>query len=200
MRYATIMVAFTIIASVLLGCGVTVIDPPPEPPPTLSNPAGTIELIEEAFSNADIGELDKGFTAGFTFHFDEDDVGKQVGEYTIPESWTSDDFFYALDSMFSDAYAVNAEFSTSNVGNPGLDDTVFVADKVLINFIVMVDPVTGYWAKGAVTFEFTAEYNEKNEKEWLVTAWRDFTASAGSGGRNVEEVSFGEILAMFYKP
>ena len=64
----------------------------------------------------------------------------------------------------------------------------------------MVEPYYGYLAKGFVTFEFGVEYNEKDEKEWLVAAWRDFTSPAGSGGRNVTEASFGEILALFYKP
>jgi hypothetical protein len=201
MKRINVIVGCVVTVSMFLGCGISVIDPyPPDTPPSLTSPAGTIELIEESFSNADIDELGKCFAADFTFHFDEDDVGKQVGEYIIPESWTSDDFFNAVDSMFGDAYAIDASFSTSNVGTPGADDTVFTADKVLMQFIVMVDPVTGYVAQGAVTFELMAEYNEKNEKEWLVTAWRDFTSTTEPGGSDISEESFGEILARYHKP
>ena len=199
MLLGLVVVASAVIVSVLLGCGVTVPDPDPEPPPTLTNPAGTIELIEESFSDCDIDGLGKCFAAAFTFHFDKDDVGKQVGEYTIPESWTLTDFLSAVGSMFDDAYEVDTSLYTSNVGDPGPDDTVFTADKVPIHFIVMVDPVSGYFANGAVTFEFAVEYNEKGEKEWLVTTWRDFTARTESGGRNVEEASLGEILARYHK-
>jgi len=165
-----------------------------------STPAGTIELIEDYITERDIEELDKCLIADFKFYFDDDDVGKQVGEYTIPESWTSADFLSAVSRAFDNAYSIDISITSANVGEPGSDDTTYTAENVQIRFLVLVDTVNGYLAQGFVTFEFAVEYNEKNEKEWVVTTWRDFTSPAESGGRSVTEASFGEILAMFYKP
>ena len=164
-----------------------------------STPAGTVELIEDSLTERDIDELGKCLTADFAFHFDEDDIGKQVGEYTIPESWTLDDFLNPVSRMFDNAHSIDISINSSNIGDPDPDDTSYTADNVQIQFLVMVDSVNGYLAKGFVTFGFRAVYKEKNEKEWLVAAWRDFTSPTGSGGRNVEEASFGEILVRFYK-
>ena len=169
--------------------------------PVLGNtPAGVLELTEEAFNSRDIDGLAGCLASNFTFYFDEDDVGDGPGDYIIPESWTSGDFLNPVSRIFDNAFSIDISIVTKTIGDPDPDDTSYTADNVQMQFLVMVEPYYGYLAQGFVTFEFGAVYNEKNEKEWLVTAWRDFTAPAGSGGRNVEEASFGEILVGFRKP
>lgn len=195
MRRINVVAACVVTLYVLVGCEGRI-----EPPPPENTPAEVLELIEYSFLARDVTGLERFLTADFVFYFDEDDVGKQVGEYIIPESWTLTDFLSAVSRVFDNAYSVDMSIASANVGEPGTDDTTYTADNVQINFLVMVDAVNGYLAQGFVTFEFAAVYNEKNEKEWLVAAWRDFTAPAGSGGRNITEASFGEILALFYKP
>ena len=173
------------------------------PPPGLpysNTPAEVLEQIEDSFLVRDVTDLEGLLTADFTFHFDDDDVGKQVGEYTVPESWTSGDFLNPVSRIFNNAHSVEISIVTANIGEPDSDDTAYTADNVQIRFLVMVEPYYGYFAQGFVTFEFGVEYNEKDEKEWLVTGWRDDTSPAGTGGRNVTEASFGEILVGFRKP
>jgi hypothetical protein len=169
--------------------------------PTLGRtPAQVLEALERAFQERDAELLDGLIDTEFTFHFDPKDVGKQVGEYTIPESWTLTDFLSAVSRVFDNAYSIDISINSVNVGEPGPDDSTYTADNVQIRFLVMVDTVNGYLAQGFATFEFSVEYNEKNEKEWAVTAWRDFTSTTESGGRSVTEASFGEILAIFHRP
>jgi hypothetical protein len=181
-------------------CSFTACDDGGTTPVFANTPAEVLELIEDVFTCRDIDGLASCLADDFTFYFDDDDVGKQVGEYTVPESWPLADFLNAVSKVFSNAHSLDISIETSNVGDPGPDDTTYTAYNVQIQFLVMVEPYYGYSAQGFVTFEFGAVYNEKNEKEWLVTAWRDFTAPAGSGGRNITPASFGEILVRFRKP
>jgi hypothetical protein len=197
MRYVDVTAAFTVIASVLLGCGNGTIEPPP--PPHL-DPAAIIESIEVFFGTRDIDDLEECFADDFTFYFDQDDIGNQVGDYTIPESWTPDDFLNAVNNIFSNGYSIDMSIASANVGEPDADDAYYTADNVQMRFLVMVDPENGYLAQGFATFEFRKEVNEKNEQEWLVTAWRDFTAPDSTGDKSIVPASFGEILVRYHKP
>jgi hypothetical protein len=171
------------------------------PPPLPGNtPAEVLELIEDYFSGRDVIDLERLLTADFVFYFDDSDVGTLVGDYIIPESWTLTDFLSAVSRVFDNAYSIDISITSANVGEPGSDDTTYTAENIQIQFLVFVDTVNGYLAQGFVTFEFEAVYNEKNEKEWRVAAWRDFTSPTESGGRSVTEASFGEILAIFHRP
>lgn len=198
MRTLNVVIAYAVTLSILIGCDGR-IEPPPIEGPSLTTPAGTIELIEVAFNRRDVDELKECLTGDFTFHFDPEVIGNPVGDYTIPESWNRADFFYAVSRMFNTAFSVDISIVSANVGEPDPDDAYYTADNVQIRFLVMVDIIGGYLAQGFVTFEFRKEVNEKNEQEWLVTAWRDFTAPDSTGDRNIVPASFGEILVRFRK-
>jgi hypothetical protein len=202
MRKIPIVILAAAVLLAFAACEDGIIEPPPidEPPPSLSNPAGTIELIELAFNHRNINELESCLTGDFTFHFDPEVIGNPVGDYTIPESWASDDFLNAVINIFSNAYSIDMSIASANVGEPDPNDAYYTADGVQMRFLVMVDAENGYLAQGFATFEFRGEYNEKNEKEWLVTAWKDFTTVVDSGDRYIDEASFGEILVWFRKP
>jgi hypothetical protein len=173
------------------------------PPPGLpysNTPAEVLEQVEDSFLARGITDLEGLLTADFVFYFDDSDVGMPVGDYTIPESWTSADSLNAVRKVFSGAHSIDISIETSNVGDPGPDDTTYTAENVQMQFLVMVDVIVGYSAQGFATFDLEAAHNEKNEKEWRVTAWRDFTSSVESGDRFITPASFGEILARYYKP
>ncbi len=199
MRPINVVIPYVVTLSVLVGCdeGIIIIEPPVT---GRISPAYTVEMIEDSFNARDVNDLEYCLSTDFTFYFDDDDVGKQVGEYTVPESWTLDDFLNPVSRIFDNAFSIDISIVTKTIGDPDPDDTSYTADNVQMQFLVMVEPYYGYWAQGFITFEFGAVYNEKNEKEWLVTGWRDDTSPAGTGGRNVTEASFGEILVGFRKP
>jgi hypothetical protein len=197
MRSVVVVVLAVGVLLALTACDETVIDGY-ECPPT--SPAGIIESIEVSFNTRDINDLEECLAGDFTFYFDADEVGEQVGDYTVPESWTRADFLTAVVDIFDCAYSLDISIATSDIGGPPEGDSTFTAAEVPVEMLVMVEPVNGFIARGTFTFEFRIEYNEKNKKEWFVTAWQDFTSPGESGGRNVEEASFGEILVRFLKP
>jgi len=198
MRPINVVVACIATLSVLVGCDDVTIPPPGLP--YSNTPAEVLEQVEDSFLARGITDLEGLLTADFVFYFNDSDVGMPVGDYTIPESWTSADFLNAVSKVFSGAHSIDISIETSNVGDPGPDDTTYTAENVQMQFLVMVDVIVGYSAQGFATFDLEAAHNEKNEKEWRVTAWRDFTSSVESGDRFITPASFGEILARYHQP
>jgi hypothetical protein len=168
--------------------------------PTSGNtPARLLELIEKYFNGRGINELEGSLSDEFTFYFNPEELGKQVGGYTVPESWTRADFLTAVVNVFDCAYLIEVSFDTSSVGEPGEGDSAYTAEGVPVDMVVMVDTVNAFKTIGTFNFEFRAEYNENNEKEWVVTAWKDFTLPGYSGGRGAEGISFGALLIWFFQ-
>jgi hypothetical protein len=195
MRPINAVVACIALLSVLVGCDEGTIEPPPPPYEIIR----IIECIEDSFMARDIDDLKHRIHSDFAFYFDPEDVGEEVGDYIIPESWVRDDFISAVGNMFDMAYSIDISIDTSVIDDPLTDDNAYNATYVPIDLLVLVDQVNGYMAQGTCTFELRSEYNQNSEKRWYVTAWRDYTSPEVSGGRGITPFSFGEILVRFHK-
>ena len=159
-------------------------------------PAGVLGLIENSFNERVINDLEYCLGAEFTFYFDEDDVGKDSGGYTIPESWGRDKFLEVAQKMFDEAYSIQMEINTSNVGTPDDDDVIYSAGDVEVRLLVFVDATNGFLADGVCDFEFVDKGSGAPDN-WVIRNWQDRTWPPGSGGRNVTPASVGFILALF---
>jgi len=165
--------------------------------PTLGNtPAQVLRSLIYAFNSRNIGTLGNALVSDFTFYFDEDDVGKQIGDYVIPESWGKDEFTVVAGYMFEQAHTIEMEIDTSNVGAPGDDDNIYFARDIEVRLLVMVDAVNGYLADGVCDFEFV-DVESGEPDNWVISNWQDRTWPTVSGGRNVTPASVGFILAVF---
>jgi hypothetical protein len=142
------------------------------------SPAGVVELIEDAYSDRDDELYKKCLSPNFTFYFDSNDVGQDVGGYIIPTSWGYDDEVEAVENMFDQAHSIDIDLTSSNIGEPESDETVYNAPSVHIRLLVMVDAGNGFLADGFVEFEFESYQNEKGQKVWRVKDWKDYTAPA----------------------
>lgn len=191
MRTVTILALAVAILVSLTACDETTA---PEPG---NAPAGLLALVEEAFNNRDIDLLARFLASGYTFYFDEDDVGTGPGDYVIPESWGKDEFTVAAEYMFEQAHTIEMEVDTSNVGTPGNDDTIYFAGDIEVELLVMVDAVNGYMAHGFCDFEFVDTGAGAGPDNWVIRNWWDHTSVAGSGGRNITPASIGFILVVF---
>ncbi|UCE26436.1 MAG: hypothetical protein JSW52_08780 [Candidatus Coatesbacteria bacterium] len=166
--------------------------------PTFGNtPAQVLEALERAFRDRDAELLDGLLDTDFTFHFDENDIGKDVGGYTIPESWDKENFLAACEKMFDDAYSIDLTVSTENVGEPDDGATAFTAENVPVNLLVMVDATNGYLAAGFCDFVFVND-DSAGYDDWSISDWWDKTAGGGTLSITGYE-SLGVILANFYE-
>jgi hypothetical protein len=166
-------------------------------PATGNTPAHVLRSLIYAFNSRDVETLDTALADDFTFYFDEDDVGKEVGQYIIPESWTLTDFLDAVGKVFNYAHTIDMEINTSNVGAPGDDDTIYFARDVEVELLVMVEAVNGYKAHGFCDFEFEDTVTGAGPDNWVVRNWWDDTAPVKSGDRNINQASIGFIMAVF---
>lgn len=158
----------------------------------LTTPLGTLEAFRDALNGQNTSGLDGLLTGGFTFYFDEDDVGETVGDYTIPASWNGSVFLCAVGNMLKSAYSVSFYFDESDVGEPLAGETTYETGEVGISLTVMVDSTNGYAVTGPMTFRFWLDSLTEDEV-WLLSNMKDFT----SYGR--ENESFGKILAFYYQ-
>ena len=154
--------------------------PPPEDDETtagLGSPAGVVEYIEDAYIVRNIEDYKECLSPNFTFYFNPLDVGKEVGDYIIEESWGYDEEIGAIENMFDQAYDIEIDLVGKQVGDPEPNDDKYKAYNVQINLLVMVDATTGFRANGFVDFEFESYNGEKGEKLWRVLNWWDKTTA-----------------------
>lgn len=154
--------------------------PPPEDDKTragLGSPAGVVEYIEDAYIARNIEDYKKCLSTNFTFYFNEIDVGKEVGDFTIPESWGYDTEVQVIENMFDQAYDIDIDLVSETVGDPEPNDDTYTAYNVQIRLTVMIDATNGFIADGFVDFEFESYNGEKGEKLWRVINWWDKTHS-----------------------
>jgi hypothetical protein len=168
--------------------------PPPPPPLDLSEPAKTLEAVEQAFNDRDSDDLALCLADAFTFYFDEGDVGDEPGDYIIPETWGKEEFLEAVGNMFAEVYSIDMDIDTSNVGTPGEDDTTYSAENVEVSLLVMIDPVNGCLAHGLCNFRF-AKVTSGGYDNWRIEDWWDYTHVYSESDNRA---SIGWILAYFY--
>ncbi len=178
-----------------LGTGCLFGDEPEAPPeiPAMTEPKLVLANVEHAFNERDKDLLHDCVQADFIFYFDAGDVGQKPpgSEYRIPESWSKAEFMGACSNMFDKAYRISLSVPRDKIGKPKEGVTYFVAEKIPLDILVMVDELNGYQAdRGYCDFEFAKQADGK----WLMVKWRDHTG----GGYADSPATLGRILALYY--
>ena len=189
------------LALLALSCGdeegVTPVEPDRIAP---TSPVNVLKNVELAFNNRDVDLLKAMLSTTFVFYFDPDDVGQNPpgSEYEIPESWNRTEFSRAVSNMFKKAYRISLSIETENVGEPPPEATIYNAEKVNVELLVMVDELNGYHAYGLCTFEFERYLAEGGSKYWRLTKWRDRGRYHDEGLAAVTPSTIGKALAVYY--
>lgn len=143
---------------------------------TQKSPVEVLKKIKYAFNGRYIEDYKDCLSEYFTFYFDPNDVGDDVGGYIIPETWDYYEETDAVKNMFDLAYSIRLTIDTAGLGEPGPDDNIYTADNVYIDLLLMVDSLNGYQASGFVDFEFVVEGEDASgNKIWRVKNWWDHT-------------------------
>jgi hypothetical protein len=197
-----VIIASAAVAVLTLACGeeegVT-----PRVPDRLepTSPANVLRNVEMAFNQRNIDFLKSMLSADFVFYFDPRDVGQSPPgnpEYKIPETWSYDEFWQAVNIIFVRAYSINLSIPTGRVGTPGENETAHKADEITIRLLVMLDALNGFIAKkGYCDYEFEKYTTKEGKKHWRLTAWWDRTSQGYDEYPGVEPTSFGKVLAIF---
>jgi len=182
--------------------GVACKDPvAPEPTYYASSPVQCISYLEQAFNDRDISIFEKQLSPDFTFYFNEADVGKEVNDYTIPESWDYDHERRAVWNIFrpydeGGAYDVSMQLSENDVGTPPEGATEYTASNIGISLLVMFTNTDGAIAnKGVLDFTFEKTSGD-NGDYWRLIEWKDGTYAFGE--KTLEPMSLGEMKAYYY--
>jgi hypothetical protein len=159
-------------------------------PPLGNTPAQVLEALERAFQERDAELLDGLIDTEFTFHFDPKDVGKQVGDYTIPAMWGREETLAACGNMFTEAYSIDFLVVTKNTGEPDDGATEFTARNIQVTLLVMVDSMNGAQADGFCDFGFVND-DSAGYDDWTIIDWWDRTSEG--------LWSLGLILVQYYE-
>ncbi|MCP4231481.1 MAG: hypothetical protein GY771_15215 [bacterium] len=92
-----LLISLSVITLLSVSCGVTTI-------PVIGNGAGSprecVDMLVRAVNGRDTSAYSALLAPDFTFYFNEDDVGREVNGYTIPETWDFDEEIAFLGEMF----------------------------------------------------------------------------------------------------
>jgi hypothetical protein len=185
-------------AALLASCGEEEIRPVPPPQDPVE---GILKSVEIAFSQQSIRYLETVLAPDFVFYFDPDDVGLHPpgSQYIIPASWSRAEFKAAAVNMFTHAYSISLTINTSAVGEPGPNETTYLAEDVTIRLLVMVDKLSGFIAEqGYCDFAFKCYEREAGNKVWRLTKWWDNTAVYYDAKPGISSTSLGRVLALYY--
>jgi hypothetical protein len=157
--------------------------------------AQVLRSLIYAFNSRDIDTLGNALANDFTFYFDPNDVGSDVGSYIIPDSWGREDMLAVCENMYDVAYHIDFDVEYETVAGP--DDGVgeSTANDVQVRLLVMIDATNGYLAQGFCDFRFVNECGD-GAASWVITDWWDKTAARGTY-ESAEVESLGRILASF---
>jgi len=164
--------------------------------PTLGRtPAQVLEALERAFQDRDAELLGQLLDAGFTFYFDPNDVGTDVGDYTIPAMWGREDMLTACGNMITEAYSIDIKLTSTQIEDPAEGSTEYMAYNVQIHLCVMFDATNGAIAQGFCDFRFVND-DSAGYDDWTIIDWWDKTAVSGTFSVD-EPSSLGSVLAGF---
>ena len=169
-----------------------------------TSPRAVLVNVETAFNRRDINLLKAMLSPNFVFYFDPDDVGQNPpggSKYVIPETWPYAEFTGAVTKLYKNAYSVSLTIPTTNVGEPGANETIYNAENINIKLLVMVDEINGYIANaGYCNFEFERYESPGGKKFWRLTKWWDNTNWSRDANPGVAPTSLGKILALYKLP
>lgn len=163
----------------------------PTGPTTLFSPCECLSNVEMSFNTRDIRLYELSLSPDFVFFFDPDDVGQEVGDFTIPVSWGYEEDTTAVKNMFAGAYDISCSILESRIDDPPENAETFTAKDVEIRFLLMDDAQHGYIAQGTCDFGFIRT-EENGRYIWVIEEWRDFTSS-----KEIEPISLGGIKAIY---
>ncbi len=178
------------VISILVALSLTACDEPTGPT-TLFSPRECLFNVEKSFNMRDINFYELNLSPNFIFYFNPNDVGQEVGGFTIPVSWGYEKDTAAVKNMFVEAYDISCSILEGGVEDPPEDAVTFTVNDIEMSFLLMVESQNGYIAQGTCDFEFRRT-EENGQYIWVIEEWRDFTFN-----KEVEPRSFGGIKAMF---
>ncbi|UCH78401.1 MAG: hypothetical protein JSU81_00185 [Candidatus Coatesbacteria bacterium] len=153
---------------------------PPEPPPEMDSPVNVLRNVEIAYNSRNIDLYKKALSPSFVFYFDPNDVGQSPPgkQYVIPESWSYTEDWDATRNMFNQAHSISLLIKKDKVGQPEPEATVYRADNVIIDLLVMVDELNGFQAgeTGYCNYQFESYEGAGGKKLWRLRTWWDRTA------------------------
>ncbi len=196
-----VIIASAAVALLLLACGgeegVTPRVPDRVEP---TSPANVLKNVAISFNQRDVNLLKAMLGPNLVFYFDPRDVGQTPPEshYVIPESWSFNDFWHAVNTIFVRAYSINLSIPTGRVGTPAENETTYRADEITIRLLVMLDAVNGFIAEeGYCDYKFERYDCAGGKKYWRLTAWWDQTSEFDDENPGIAPTSLGRILALF---
>ena len=197
-----VLIGLVVIAVLALACGeeegVTPTAPERLEP---TSPVNVLKNVEISFNRSDINLLKAMLSTNFVFYFDPRDVGSNPpgSHYVIPESWSYNEFWFAVNMVLVRAYSINLSIPTNRVGTPGENETKYKADEITIRLLVMVGELNGFIAKeGYCNFEFERYEGASGKKYWRLTGWWDRTSEFFDAYPGVAPSSLGRVLALYY--
>jgi len=162
-----------------------------------TSPANVLKDVAIAFNQRDVNLLKAMLGPNFVFYFDPRDVGRDIGGYIIPESWSYDEFREATTNLFSRAHSINLTIDVGHVGEPGAGEKSYSVLDIETSLLVMVDESSGFLGEGFGDYEFEIYQGKTGGKFWRLTKWADKRYHAGDASRANEVASVGVILAYY---
>jgi len=162
-----------------------------------TEPKYTLHNLEIALEYRHPKILQANLCDDFVFLFGPEDVGANVNGYIIPAQWTRDEFCAALAHIFADSLIVAAGIQLYEIGKPGPGETEFLALDVPFQINVLRDRYNGYEARGYCDFELRGDASGDGPTYWRVLRLWDNTFVEPSDGYELEETTFGRILATY---
>jgi hypothetical protein len=161
------------------GCGDEEVTSPEPGPYDATEPKFVFANVELAFNRGDVNLLSNCLAGDFVFYFDVNDIGQKVNGYTIPTSWTREEFLTAAGNLFAETYNISLTNHWRGIRTPGRSETSHFAGNVALEIVVMLDAINGYTLEeGVCDYESTMEPAQK----WYLYKWRERTLECGGGG------------------
>jgi len=130
-------------------------------PPPLSSPTETLRQFVYAFNHYTqhdaIKLLADTLSENFVLYFaTEDEEGTEIGGYLFPNCCTREEFLYACNNLFYQAYSIDLEIPRldEGLGDPGEDVGEYSVSNLEVNFIVMLSDAEGYQTMGVIDITF----------------------------------------------
>lgn len=188
--------------ALLAGCDENPADPEPEPViPPRGTPQGLLGLFAYTSEGSarDIELVGECLHEDFRFYFTEED---RMGDPSLPELWTREEFLGAVGNMFEGAIAISMDLTVSDSLAPAPCTEEPVAPtcttyEILLDFAVLVseEPENRTFLVHGFA-DMTVVEEEPGSGLFVLYRVQDRT-SVVSRGMAVEPTSWGHVLALY---
>lgn len=97
---------------------------------TANTPSGVVASLEQAINALNDTAYRALMHDSMVFYFDDDDIGRDVNGYTIPESWSLGVDYAEIKSLFVGTYSINCEIDEDAVGQPAMEAEIYTSPSV----------------------------------------------------------------------